>query len=167
MLFFIYDSLMLGQIQKTLRIDLEFVCFAKASAKMYWLNDSKCKRLFFIPNQGVSTKNVYGALFLLKDYETAKHKLHSFYNNSIPYTGETMCEDLYELTQISIIPIKFNSLSDFEQNKVVTGTSTKCYSFMGNPVNKQVQNSINKKRYYRTKSIDRDSFVGLIKEKRR
>ena len=163
MLIFIYDLLMTKDYQKLTGIDLEFVCYAKTYARTYWIDDSKKKRRFTVYDKKKSMKTVYGALFHVKDYEKDKHRLHSIYNNSIPFTAQTHREDLYDFVEIQAFPIKFKALQDFLTNNVVVGEPIRCMSFVGNLSNAKVK-KYSKTSYHRCTDIDKDNFITLIKE---
>lgn len=163
MLLFLYDKLMTKHEQECANLDLEFIAFGQISAKMYWLNDTKRKRVFAMVPPIKTTSLVYGGIFLLKDYEHNRYKLHAYYNNSMPYTDCTLIEDLYEMRTVNVIPISFGSLKDLESGKYKKGNPVECFAFFGNPVNKQIQYNA-ARRYYKLKGVDKDSFIKLIRE---
>ena len=150
--------------QECANLDLEFIAFGQISAKMYWMTDTKRKRIFATNPPIKTTSLIYGGIFLLKDYEHNRYKLHTYYNNSIPYTDCILIEDLYEMRNVNVVPISFGSLKDLESGKYKKGNSIECFSFFGNPVNKQIQYNT-ARRYYKLKGVDGDSFIKLIREK--
>jgi hypothetical protein len=64
---------------------------------------------------------------------------------------------------VNVVPISFGSLKDLESGKYKKGNPVECFSFFGNPVNKQIQYNV-ARRYYKLKGVDKDSFIKLIKE---
>ena len=162
-LFFLYDKLITNQEQTNSRLPFEFVSFAQLNSKMYWLSDGKRRRVFTVPPKRMTTNLIYGGLFVLKDYEHNRHKLHSYYNNSMPYTGGTMIEDLYDLVNVRVTPIKFSSLKNIVDNVYVKGEAVECSSFFGNLVNKDVCYCASKP-YHRQKGVDMNNFIRLIKD---
>lgn len=150
--------------QTIANLNLQFISYAKAHGKLYWLNDTKQKRIIAVPSKKATTSLFYGALFLCEDYENNKHKLHSYYNNSIPYTNATMKEDLYDFSKIIAIPILFSNLKDIEKNNYKMGEPVECACFVANSCNENTRYAISKP-YHRMKSVDAKSFIKLVKEK--
>ena len=161
-LIFIYDGLMTRHEQIKAEIGLTFVSFAQVYGKLYRINDGKRMRIFCVPSKGVSTRLVYGGLFLVDDYEIDKLKLFAYYNNSYQYTHQTLSSDLFDFVTIPVTPIKFDSLSSIEQNTYTKGIPIDCSCFIGNPLHKRIQFNITKS-YYKV-PIDRDNFITMIKE---
>lgn len=162
-LIFVYDKLMTKTEQANANLSLEFISFAQINSKLYWLTDGKRKRLLLMPTKGLTTNLVYGGIFLLKDYENNRHKLHSYYNNSIPYTSMTMIEDLYDFVDVQVTPIKFSSLKCIEVNNYTKGELVECSSFIGNLSNRIVKYNT-KRSYYKSKGVDKEHFITLVKE---
>lgn len=163
-LIFLYDKLMTKKEQKLTGLNLKFVAYAQVKAKAYWVNDNKRKRIFLIPSKGVSTKLMYGAIFLLKNYEENKYKLHAYYNNSFAYLNMTIKEDLYDFSNVIISPIKFNSLKNIELCNYTYGNPIECVCFIGNEKNNKIQNSIKRRRYYKENNVDQKNFIQLIRD---
>lgn len=164
MLIFIYDKLMIRQEQELTGINLQFVSFGQLQGKPYWITDTKKKRIFCIPSKGRSTKLIYGGLFIVKNYEYDRLKLHSYYNNSIQYTTRTLPSDLYDLAKVTITPIKFDSLINIENNIYSKGRKTECSCFVGNPINERIKFNIARGKYYGIRSVDSNNFITMIKE---
>ena len=166
-LVFLYDKLMTTEERKLVNLKMEFISYGLIKAKLYFFNDDKRKRLFAIPVKGVSTKLIYGGIFLLKNYEEWQWKLHAYYNSLQPFTGHSFQEDLFVPTDVKAIPIKFKSLRDIEMNKYEKLSEIECQIFAGNPVNKKVKHSVARGRYYRINNVDVKNFIKLIKETQR
>jgi hypothetical protein len=162
-LLFLYDNLMTKEEQLKVNLELEFICAAQINSKMYWMNDGKRRRYFIILPTGQTTNLTYGGIFVLKDYEHNKHKLHSYYNNSIPFTSSTMREDLFDMKKGRVTPIRFDSITSIESNQYLKGESVECSFFVGNPSNSRIQYNSNKY-YYRTKGVEVISFLKMVKE---
>ena len=164
-LLFLYDKLMTEDEQKKLRLDLDFVGYGEVNAKLYFFNDDKKKRLFINPVKGGSTELVYGGIFRLDDYSVNQHKLHSYYNSSVPFAGYSFREDIFVPQIIEVKPIIFSDLRDIEKCIYGRLKSIECLSFVGNLQNKKIKNSISRGRYYRVHSVDARNFIKLVGEK--
>lgn len=163
---FIYDKLMTAKEHDIVSLDLDFIAYGQIRGKLYFLNDDKKKRMFAVPSKGNSTKLVYGGIFLLKNYEEQKYKLHSYYNNSEAFTDTTFIEDLFEICEIDVTPIKFDCLSSIENGRYEKGKIIKCETFVGNTYNSKIKNSIKRGRYYRVQNVDAKSFIQMIKDRK-
>lgn len=163
-LIFVYDKLMTAEERKLVNLKMEFISYGLIKAKLYFFNDDKRKRLFAIPVKGVSTKLVYGGIFLLKNYEEWQYKLHAYYNSLQPFIGASFKEDLFIPMSVKAIPIKFKSLRDIEMNDYVKLPEVECEIFAGNPINEKVKRSVKRGRYYRINNVDVNSFIKMIKE---
>lgn len=144
-------------------LNLKLISYAIIHGKLYWLNDTKKKRIISIPSNR-STSLIYGGLFLCEDYENNKHKLHAYYNNSIPFTGNTVIEDLYDFSEVTAIPIVFSSLKDIEQNDYKKGIPVECSCFVANFSNRLVGDTV-RKPYHKMKGVDAVNFIKSVKEK--
>lgn len=161
-LFFIYDSLMIKRMQFLLGIPIKFLSYGYIHAKMYFLNDGKKKRYFFIKANG---RCVYGAIFVIDDYEAYKNAISAFYSNTEEFTTIPCPIDLYVKTTVEVTPITFNSIEDFERVNFNRAEPIECNSFCGKPTNKKVMHSIDKSAYYGVRNgVDAVSFLKLIKE---
>lgn len=159
-IFFIYDELMLQQVQDLVKVDMEFIGFALAKANMYFWSDRKKKRRYFIrPKDTINS--IFGGLYVIND-DLVMHKLCAFYNSSVCYLGKVIPEDIYKPQNIKVKPIKIKSIDPFEfesYNEYIDAES-----FIGNELNFRVQRSI-KHNYYKLKSFDKESFKILLKER--
>lgn len=169
---FIYDELMTKDVQKTLGLELEFLCYAFTRGKMYWMNGypikrKKQKKYFYIPPLGKKrTGVVYGALFKINDWENEKLKYYAYYGSTIQYTESITEFDYYKPIEILCTPIKFKSWSDFKVMKFEKGKKVICTTFQGNEKNKNIERSIKKNHYYTVpKGLDDKSYIKLIKER--
>ena len=162
-LLFLYDSLMLKRIQNILRLPIQFVSYGYTYGSMYFLNDGKKRRHFLIKG---TRRCVYGAIYVIEDYEEFRSSLHSFYNSSATYTNQTLSSDLYVEDTAQVTPISFNSIQDFEIAKIQKGEPVECNLFCGNSFNTKVDKSIKHGSYYKkSNGLDAVSFLQLIKEK--
>lgn len=162
-LLFIYDKLMTADEQSLINVPLRLVSFAQMQARMYQVNDTKKKRLLAFPKPGVSTKVVYGGLFLLRDFEFHQHKLHSYYYSCTPFTGIEAVEDMFVMKDVTVRPIRFQNLASLAASNYEVGECVSCAAFVGNARNKKIQNSL-KKKYWTAKNIDKGSFIKMVKE---
>lgn len=160
-LVFIYDKLQTKEEQEKAGLKLHPVMFGQTQAKQFFVNDSKQKRTFIIPSKKNSF--IYGVIYLVQDYEEQKHKLHSYYYNSKPFTEQEMKEDLYSFKKIKVTPISFGSLKDIEHCTYDKGEELDCYCFVGNLNNKKIKHSV-EKRYYRINKLFNKSFIEMISE---
>ena len=105
---FLYDELMTKEYQEIIRLPLTFVSLGLVHGKLYFFNDSKKYRKFIIPKDN-SSAIVFGGLFVLKDYEDYKLRLHSFYNSSSALLDKPHKEDNFIFSHINIYQIKTTS----------------------------------------------------------
>lgn len=165
---FLYDKLMTVSEQQLLGLDAKFLSYAVVNAKMYWFADReygklrrKKKKTFIIPKQG--TKLVYGALFEISNYETAKLKIHSYYYSLSEFIGEKSTHDLFTLTPLLATPIRFKRVSQLETSTYDRGTPIECECFVGNLNNPTIQYNSSKPYYY-LQGIDEKNYIEMIKE---
>ena len=161
-LIFIYDKLLTSQERKKIHLDLQFISFAQMQGKMYWYTDGKKKWIFAVPKD--TSKLIYGAIFLMKDYDLHKHKIHAYYNNSIGSSGKTFIENTYDYIPATVRPIKLTSLSDLLSGRYKVGDKMECKCFVGNLQNARMNFNSNRQRYYGKQRIDKESFITLIEE---
>lgn len=161
-LFFIYDKLLTKKEQKKIHLDLQFISFAQMQGKMYWMTDSKKRWIFAVPQD--TSKVIYGAIFLLKDYDLHKHRIHAYYNNSIGSYGKTLKENTYDLSTVYVRPIKIPSLSSLTTGRYQIGEKIECKCFVGNLQNERMNFNSNRQRYYGVQRIDKESFLTLVEE---
>lgn len=163
---FLCDALITKCEQDRLNLNLEFVSYALTHGTMFRVYDGIKQRYMYVPPSIGSRKTslVYGGIFIINDYELNKVALHSYYNNSMPFMGKTIQEDLYDLKKITCTPIKINTLLDIQNRTYKQGDSVECYSFIGNMQNKKVSSNI-KKHYCRVSSgLDIKNQILLAKE---
>ena len=165
-LLFIYDRLMTQQEQQIAKLidDMKFISFGCSRGKSYWIRVGNKKRTFFIPQTKITTKQLYGGIYLLNNYENNKYKLHSYYNNMYPYLNKNTTHDLYILGTTTVTPIKFNSLKELEQCKFARGRPIQCSSFIGNSSNTNITHNMKNYRYYGIRGTDTKEFLQLVKE---
>ena len=139
---------------------------------MYWVISRRVsnkntykntRRIFAIPKDTV--KAVYGGIFLVREWEIQRRKVHAYYCNSIPNCGHTLREDLYDFADVSIRPIKFRQLKDLKTGRYKIGNELICGVFIGNLSNGRIYYNSNNEPYYGEKRIDKNSFVKMIKAK--
>lgn len=164
-LFFFYDEMLCEEERKLLKTDTEFLTYAVVYGKMYWFNDSKKRRKFITPanNNLAALARVYGAIFLMKDYDNYYLTVHSYYNNSKPYTNKTLIEDMFVMTDVLAFPFKMKNIMDMNTGNLEFGKPVECSSFVGNIMNKKIAHSLSKP-YYKHKPIDKGSFIKLVGE---
>lgn len=164
-IFFLYDKLMLESEQKIVGIKAKFLTFAQTRAKLYWFDDDKRRRVFTIEQNATRTSRVFGALYAI-DYEIYKYRLHSYYYNMQPFIN-TDCEyDYFTPITVEAVPLRFNSLSQLQNNKTIKGETINALMFAGNKRNKIIEYNSARK-YYKLHGIDTDSFLKLTKEQQK
>lgn len=161
-LVFIYDTMMLKEQQKILEVNMQFVSFAYAKGKLYNISKRKKMERFVLTNRTKTLEVVYGAIFLVSNWEWDKMKLCSFYSNSIPYSGETLDSDLFDLVSINVVPIKFNSIEEFVNLEYKVLEPIDCLAFVENKENEYVKKRANFR--YKSKYYDKSSFYKKIIE---
>ena len=168
-LVFLYDKLMTKKEQELVRLPIKFLSYGYIRAKMYWVNDGKRRRYFCVapePKPHVAHRNthVYGGLFVINDFEEYQQAFYSYYNSSIPYTGNIMQEDLYVPSTFDATPIRFRTMEEFELCKYERLGSASALVFLGNKENEKIKHSLARKYYRHTTGIDVPNFLQMIKE---
>jgi hypothetical protein len=157
---------MTKQEQEKIELNLQFIACGQMRGNMYWVRDPR-KQYIFAVNRERTSKVVYGGIFLMKDYDLHKHKIHAYYNNSMVYSGETLDVNLYDFTDVLVRPIKISSISDVITNRYSIGKEIECGCFVGNKSNRRMNyNSTKGKRYYKVKRIDKENFIQMIKDRK-
>ena len=164
-LLFVYDELMLQDIQELTNIQMDFVSYGLIKGKLYWVNDTKKHRTTLLPINKNTVFCAFGAIFVINDFEEQRLRIESYYGSSLSIIGENIQSDLYKLEEVVITPIKFNSLQDFIDCKFEESDKISCLSFVANTENSIVKNSLSKRRYYSLGNFDTDVFIKLIKER--
>lgn len=169
-LIFLYDELMIKELQEFLNIPTTFITYGQMNGWLYWVKTLKHlmgrkhdikKRLFAIPKN--TTRVIYGGIFLIKNWEFQCKKVHAFYHNSIPNNGATLKEDLYDIVEIGIRPIKFKRLTDLENSRYEVGNEIMCSTFIGNIGNPLILRNSHRK-YYIVGKLDKNSFIQMVKD---
>lgn len=160
---FIYDDLLTKKARELIRIKAKFICYAHTKGCLNWFNDSRHKRLFLSEH---SRSVVYGALFVINNFDENSLQLFSYYGSSIPYTDKIMQEDFFYLKNITATPISFKSLEDIQHYNYNKFSEISCCAFFGNKKNKLIKKSLNNRRYYglHGQPVDAMNFIQLVKE---
>lgn len=156
--------------QQKVNIPMKLVGFGIMSGKLRSVTvrreietpyQGKKERLFAIPEGG--TRLIFGGIFEI-DYEKYAWNLHSYFHNSIPFINKTITEDLFDIVDVGIRPIKFKSFNDIKLCNYEVGNEVMCLTFIGNQANRRIQfNSRNKE--YKRPGIDKENFIQMIKDK--
>lgn len=160
---FLYDELMTKEYQEIMRLPVKFLSLGIVNAKLYYYNDTKRKRKFIIPNQKQSSSVVFGAIYLLQNYDEYKLHIHSFYNNEA-ILENYFKEDCFKFSPIQVTPIKAKTYDDLLRNNIEYLDKLSCDAFIGNLQNSKIDKSV-KHRYYKMGVMDTTSFKQLLKER--
>lgn len=170
---FLYDKLMTASEQEKIQLPAKFIACGQMNGKMRWVITRRIsnknaykntRRIFVIPKDTV--KVVYGGIFLIREWELQRQKVHAYYHNSIPNCGYTLREDLYDFADVSVRPIKFSSLKDLKTGRYKIGDELICGVFIGNLSNGRMNYNSNNEPYYSEKRIDKENFIKMITEVR-
>lgn len=166
---FIYDDLMLKQVQEKARLPLKFVTFARTKGLMYKISDTKNIRHFILPQKNKLFQRkkkgfVYGGLYVVKKFDELSASLHSFYNSSIPYLGDTEPNDYYKTAILEVQPIRFKSISDIKTIKYTATYPIKSLTFVGNDDNMKIAKTARDSRNRIHYGFDPVNFIKLIEE---
>ena len=167
MLIFIYDKLLTKDEQNLLGLDMEFICYAKARANLYYRFESKQKQTFIIPNRTKKTGMVFGAVFYINEEGEPDFKLSAYYNNSEYFTGIKTQNDTYIREWIKIKQIRITALNDINKQSYIEGNETDVIVYAGNLNNKLIQKSVKKGKTYRMNPVDAKYFKILFNERRK
>lgn len=171
-LVFLYDKLMTSSEREKILLKADFLAYGQMQAKMFWMITRRVsnknyykntRRIFAIPKD--TTKVIYGGIFSIPDWEVQSKKLCAYYYNSSAVCGHTLKEDMFELVECAVKPIKFSKLSDLVTCKYDAGNEIMCNVFIGNVANERVYYNSTNEKYYGEKRIDKNSFIKMIKEK--
>ena len=166
-LIFLYDALMTEEQRKKILLNAEFLTCGQMQGKMRWMVSYRStyqeqRRIFAIPKN--TSKVIYGGIFLVKDWELHRQKVHAYYHNSIPNCGHTLQEDLFDYQEIPVRPIKIKNLKDLTTGRYKVGNDVPCGVFVGNSGNGRVYYNSKNEPYYDEKRIDKNNFIQMIKE---
>lgn len=158
---------MLGSEQQLVNIPFKFLSFATTNGKMFWWNDSKRKRTCLIP-QGEITKRtnriVYGALYMLDNYEWYENALHSYYNSMASYTDLVCANDYMKPQELLVRPIKFKTLTDLSTQHYDRGGQMVALGFVVNTDNSDM-NRWYRAQYHKMQGIDKQNFIKAVQER--
>ena len=165
---FLYDKLMLASEQQLVGLNSKFLGYAVVHGKMKWFPEReygqlrrKKKKKFITPMS--TTRNIFGALYEVDEYELYELKLHSYYYSMKPFIGEVTEDDMFVTADVNAYPIRFKSLTALEEGKYEIGSPIIALAFVGNLQNKMIQHTISKP-YYNLQGIDHKNFIESVKE---
>lgn len=164
---FLYDELMTKEKQKMLKLDLKFISLAQMQGKMFWYKTAKKiryqeERVFVIPKN--TTKLVFGGLFYMPMWNENKTKILAYFNNSSQTYGSTIKEDIYDVYETTVRPIKLKKLSDLTKSKYKVGKPVEVTTFVGNLQNNRIRFNVERPFYYGLRRIDKNNFIKMIQE---
>lgn len=146
---FIYDKMLNPQVNKSIGIPLQFVCFAKIEAKMFRHYHSNDVFALQHKSRTYMNKYVYGALFELSDADFYVRNLDAYYTCSLSMLRRNHKLDLHHRVMQKVTPIHFNSIFDFTRLKYTQSESIEAFVYFGNILHKRIKNRLNKTHSYR------------------
>lgn len=157
---------MVKEEQELLNLKLDFISIGMCKGNMVHYNDRVKQYIALNPRGNYS---IYGAIFLMPDYDVKRDILTSYYNSTTGLYGLTTAQSFFNFETLKVKPIKINKLSDLKSCKYKVGDAFDCVVPVvntGNPrVNKYVTAKNNLLRtYHRHKRIDTNNFIQMIKE---
>lgn len=145
---------------------LQFIAFAHIEGKLYHLPG---KRGTFVANGDNSWGNnvVYGAIFLLQDFDFHIRTLDSMSLCSLSTLGRNHSLDMMHRLRVQATPIHFDSINELERLMYKETEPIEVQAYIGNlnhpKINHRVANR--NSRYYRIiDGINADSFLQLYRE---
>lgn len=159
MIIFIYDDLMLQDIQDNAKIEMEQLGFAYIKGKLYFYNDYIKRRTFLVPNNK-TISNVFGVVYDVDN--VFLHKLFGYYSSSFMYTKTVLDSDTYVMESCDVQMIKFDTIEQFRKLKFEKlDKKLQINAFIGNLNNDKIKNSIKFPRWYQMDNFD-DSFKVVL-----
>ena len=167
-LVFLYDDLLDEDYQKKTRLPLEFICFAYIKGvNMY---DLRGKYIAVKENTLKKTRKynkVYGALYILDNYEHTLRTLDALMTCSKSFLGENHKLDIRHREKIKATPIHFKSIEEFTKLKYNEKEEIDVITYLGNPQNELIKSHVlNSVRNREVSGLDINNFINLVlKEK--
>lgn len=132
-LIFLYNELINPEVQKQMRLPMEFISFAMVDGKMY--THYSDNGVFTIPlgnDKDWGNTKVYGALFLLNDYNYYISILDGYHACSMSNLKRNHKMDLHHRVLTKVTPIYFNSIDDLSRLKYSEGSDIDAIIYVGN-----------------------------------
>lgn len=165
-LIFLSDKLISPVTQRLLRIPLHFISFAHIEGKLYTL---PFKKGTFVTQTENAWGNsvVYGALFLLQDFDFHIRTLDSMSLCSLSALRRNHALDLQHRIKVKCTPIKFDSIEKLERLLYQEAEPLEVQAYIGNPNHPKIKQRVANHRAGNHRILDGinvDSFLQLHRE---
>lgn len=163
-LMFLSNKLQSPEHQKELNIPLTFVAFGITEGRMY--KHFHSENTFIIPINSMKrwgNNVVYGGLFLCKDFDFYSRLLDAYHMCSMSTLHRNHTCDIHHRVNISVTPIRFNTLDELSRLKYKEGEPIEVQTYMGNIKHPRITQRLRKTVSYRIiDGIDADNFKKLF-----
>lgn len=159
-LVFIANSLLDKTERESLRIPMQFVCFAHIKGKMY--RHYRNQGTFILPTE----KSVvsYGAIFYMVDFDYYSRILDAYHSCSLSGLGRNHTRDLHHRIETDVTPIRFSSIEQLERLMYEETEPTHVHAYVGNPNHPKINNRLGRTVTYRVKHDVDPHYKNLIRE---
>lgn len=108
---------------------------------------------------------VYGALFLLGNFEFYIRQLDAFHACSLSSLGVNHKLDMHHRVVSNVTQISFNTVEEFERLMYVEKEVFPCHMYLGNPKHPKIKQRLNKHHSNRIlDGVHKEPFKQLIRE---
>ncbi len=161
-LIFLSNKLMSPHVQRTLRLPIHFVSFAHMPGQLYTVYGNT--DMFNYVSRRSQRKVVYGAIFLLENYDFHIRTLDSYGLCSLSALGRNHSLDTLHRIDVEVTPIKFNTLDELARLLYKEMKPIQTQTYVGNLTNPKINLRTKRHTYHVHSNIDKQSFKQLYRE---
>lgn len=162
-LIFLSNELLAPNKREKMKLPLTFISFAYVEGKMIKYKDTT---MVFSDQKKWGNNRVYGALFILDDFEFHIRVLDAMHVCSLSRMYRNHKLDLHHRVLTEVTPIFFDSISQFTRLKYREIEKIKVYAFFGNSHLPKISKRLHGRNSYRIKDgIDKENFKKLLNER--
>ena len=148
-----------------LRIPLEFVCFGMTEGKMY--THTRQNSTFILPSgdsKDWGNTQVYGAIFMIKEFDFYIELLDAFHACSIIKLRRNHIKDLHHRLKVEVVPIFFDTLDELSRLKYKEGVGIEVMTYVGNINHPRInQRFVTTASYRIVDGINKENFTKLFR----
>lgn len=166
-LIFLSNDLMNPDVQKQMRVPLQFICFAFIHGKMY--RHFRSHDTFVLQpkhNRTWGNNVVYGAIFALSDFHFFIRQLDAYQSCSLSALNVNHKYDIQHRVQIKATPIRFDSLDSFSRLMYYESEHVDVHAYVANPNHPKIKRRlISLSTSYRIiDGVNKKAFKSLYRE---
>jgi hypothetical protein len=165
-LLFLYNEIINPSLIREMKLPLRFVTFAYTEGKLY--SHFRQNSTFILPTGNTKAwgnRLVYGAVFMLDDFEFYVRTLDSYHACSLSAIRTNHQNDIMHRLRVPCVPISFNNLDDLGRLKYSERQQHECFTYFGNPNHRKIRQRLVPNPSYRLiDGVDKESFKQLYEE---